>query len=391
MDPKPTSSLNTDTPAGEPASPFSSRVTDAASTGDKSQALAAELCLHCSAESVLILTLDDDTWRVMGIAGPDAPDIHVGDIFSLTANPSLSPDYSSRRPDLPAKPEPFVRALGTSALGDWMQYPVVSNGMLLGAIHLFTGWNQTFSGQHAHTAAIAARMAASFLGDAARTSHAWDKADAPDRIRNAPQEQPPGARTGKEDMAVMMSILNHDLRSPLNAIMGFCELMGTPDTSPEQTDRYREMVSQGANQLSRITDDLVKLGRMVLGVTSFHFHEGSLAHALNGLAVDGELSGDVRWDTEEVMRVLQQLVAYVEAAGGLPIVRVDAPDARVSITIGDKRDAGQPADPTMRCLPVQLARQVALGHGGKLTVGEHNLWFKLELPRNVEPATPGQD
>jgi len=88
---------------------------------------------------------------------------------------------------------------------------------------------------------------------------------------------------------------------------------------------------------------------------------------------------------------LSALAAYTEAAGGGGRVTALGGPTHVHLTIGSPEGEEQTVDPACRAISVQLARQVALAHGGILKGSDTLSWFNLLLPRNPDAADTPPD
>lgn len=59
--------------------------------------------------------------------------------------------------------------------------------------------------------------------------------------------------------------ISHEVRTPMNAILGFTDLLQTEDFEPHEKDRYFAIVQSNANQLLSIIDDVLEVSRMDSG------------------------------------------------------------------------------------------------------------------------------
>ncbi|MCD6345898.1 MAG: hypothetical protein J7L96_00615 [Bacteroidales bacterium] len=59
--------------------------------------------------------------------------------------------------------------------------------------------------------------------------------------------------------------LSHDIRTPLNAIVGFAGLLTEPDLDPEQLRFYSDMITRSSRKLLRMISNLIDLAKMETG------------------------------------------------------------------------------------------------------------------------------
>jgi PAS domain S-box-containing protein len=59
--------------------------------------------------------------------------------------------------------------------------------------------------------------------------------------------------------------ISHEVRTPMNAIIGFTELLQTEEFTPAEHDRYLGIVQSNANQLLSIIDDVLEVSRLDSG------------------------------------------------------------------------------------------------------------------------------
>lgn len=74
--------------------------------------------------------------------------------------------------------------------------------------------------------------------------------------------------------------MSHEIRTPLGAIMGFLELMKSPDISREETVEYISIVNRNSNQLMRLIDDILDLSKVEAGKMDIEKEEISLGEFL---------------------------------------------------------------------------------------------------------------
>ncbi|MDQ0189996.1 two-component sensor histidine kinase [Alicyclobacillus cycloheptanicus] len=67
-----------------------------------------------------------------------------------------------------------------------------------------------------------------------------------------------------------ISNVSHEIQSPLTSIQGFTSALRTGDLSPEQHNRYLEIIEAESKRLSRLSDNLLKLTSLESGYHPFH-------------------------------------------------------------------------------------------------------------------------
>ena len=61
---------------------------------------------------------------------------------------------------------------------------------------------------------------------------------------------------------VFLSAMSHDIRTPLNAITGFADLIGRPGISQDELKEYSEGISRSSNELLALLTDVLDLARL---------------------------------------------------------------------------------------------------------------------------------
>ena len=62
-----------------------------------------------------------------------------------------------------------------------------------------------------------------------------------------------------------LAMLGHELRNPLSAISNASTLLEAPNLTPEQASRARAVIGRQVSHLTRLTDDLLEVGRALMG------------------------------------------------------------------------------------------------------------------------------
>jgi signal transduction histidine kinase len=63
----------------------------------------------------------------------------------------------------------------------------------------------------------------------------------------------------------LISVVSHDLRTPLTSIMGYLELALAPDTEPQEARQFLEVVQRNTGRLHRLVEDLLFVSRVQSG------------------------------------------------------------------------------------------------------------------------------
>jgi signal transduction histidine kinase len=334
------------------------------STVHKARALVSDLAARCHADAVVLLGREEDNWRILAVAGPGVRRLKTGDLFSTAQNPSLSPEFNAQRPPLSSEAEPFLAALGPVALGDWISCPVVTAGRPVGLLHLLTRWSNPFSSDDVDAAVLAAHVASGLIAGPEGT------------------EAAPSPETGLRDgLAQVVSLLHHDLRSPLNAVLGFAEMLSQGDCDPDQVVRYAGIIARGGEALQEMVDRVVVHMRILLGTHPWRPERLPLGAVLSGFPAAGDLEREVLWDPA-VADACQALLETVTTLGGEQTLHVGCSDdgTGVCLTFGAPGAEARPLDGRFGGISAQYARQVFAAHGGTVSVGADGAGFTVRLP-----------
>ncbi|MGI8958750.1 MAG: PAS domain S-box protein [Bryobacteraceae bacterium] len=221
---------------------------------------------------------------------------------------------------------------------------------------------------------------------------------------------------------------SHELRTPMNGIMGMIDLLTKSDITPDQRE-YAEAISQCADDLLTIINDILDLsqieaGRLSLTEEPFDMHESlrsvlkllGLRAAAKGLSVtyeiDPRLPAHTYGDSVRVRQILSNLIANAikfTANGGVHVRLTPAPESRLRCEVIDSGigveedfrtrifEAFFQADGTTRRrfggtgLGLTICKQLVEIMGGRIGIDNNNpppgstFWFELPL-REIEPV-----
>lgn len=73
------------------------------------------------------------------------------------------------------------------------------------------------------------------------------------------------AQAASEAKSVFLANISHELRTPLGAVLGFTELLRTPDLDEESFREFLSVIERNTQQLSRIINDILDLSKVEAG------------------------------------------------------------------------------------------------------------------------------
>ncbi|HEU4412606.1 MAG TPA: HAMP domain-containing sensor histidine kinase [Polyangiaceae bacterium] len=227
---------------------------------------------------------------------------------------------------------------------------------------------------------------------------------------------------------VLFASVSHDLKGPLNAILGFCAVASAEPLSEGQLESVNA-IERRARELLALIETILDAARVEAGhltlvrascsvatVVRLALERGDDLGPLGAEPVRLEASDElpqVHWDDARMVRALGAVVAYAKrlSPGGGVVLRAKAPDpASVELTVLEPSagltvrelmhviEEGPMAFDPQRvgglALGLPLADAIVTMHGGKLEVleaPEGGLLFRLRLPVDggVSALTPG--
>ncbi|SHI62055.1 response regulator [Aquimarina spongiae] len=67
--------------------------------------------------------------------------------------------------------------------------------------------------------------------------------------------------------------ISHEVRTPMNGIMGFSELLNDPETTTSEQKEYSKIIIESSNQLINIIDDIIEISRLETNQVELHLEE----------------------------------------------------------------------------------------------------------------------
>lgn len=97
---------------------------------------------------------------------------------------------------------------------------------------------------------------------------AKEKAEESDRLKSA-----------------FLANISHEIRTPMNGILGFAELLKTPDLTPDTQNRYIHIIEQSGKRMLNIINDIVDISKIEAGQMIIHMEETNVNQLLKDLLV----------------------------------------------------------------------------------------------------------
>lgn len=97
------------------------------------------------------------------------------------------------------------------------------------------------------------------------------------------RSQASATQKSKIEFSQFISSLAHELRSPLNSIIGFSEILNDPDLNIEDRQNFLRYINQGGNNLLRLLNDLIDYSKIEAETLSVHFSKVNITKEINEL------------------------------------------------------------------------------------------------------------
>jgi PAS domain S-box-containing protein len=157
----------------------------------------------------------------------------------------------------------------------------------------------------------------------------------------------------------MVSMVSHEMRTPLASIVGFTELLATREVSAGQRKEYLSVMLQEAHRLTALINDFLDLRRIEGGHMTMHFAPANISALIKRAValfsdpmqtpIELRLQDDlplVRVDSESIFRVMANLLSnarkYSPMRGPI-VVAAQVIDGSVEIRVEDE-GLGIPSD-----------------------------------------------
>lgn len=92
------------------------------------------------------------------------------------------------------------------------------------------------------------------------------------------------AKAANESKSVFLSNMSHDIRTPMNAIVGFSTLLQRDAEDPEKVREYTKKITASSQHLLSLINDVLDMSKIESGKTTLNISEISLAEIIDELA-----------------------------------------------------------------------------------------------------------
>jgi PAS domain S-box-containing protein len=150
----------------------------------------------------------------------------------------------------------------------------------------------------------------------------------------------------------MVSLVSHEMRTPLASIVGFTELLTTRDVTPEQRKEFLSVMLQEGHRLTALINDFLDLRRIEGGHMTMSFAPADIGALIKrvvdvfgksgGSAITTNLGADlplVRADSDSIFRVVANLLSNAKKyspEGGAISISATSVDGMVEISVKDE-------------------------------------------------------
>jgi PAS domain S-box-containing protein len=103
-----------------------------------------------------------------------------------------------------------------------------------------------------------------------------------DRLLQLEQAARTAAETANQTKDEFVAMVSHDLRSPLNAILGWAKLLRTRELPQDTVDRALETIERNAQSQSKLLEDLLNMTRILRGQLQIELRSVNLVSLVKG-------------------------------------------------------------------------------------------------------------
>jgi two-component system sensor histidine kinase KdpD len=224
----------------------------------------------------------------------------------------------------------------------------------------------------------------------------------------------------------VLSVVSHDLRTPLTTMLGLANMLNSPNLPPEQQADISQSIQDEAMRMNKLVTNLLDMAKLQSGVKLNKEWQlldevvGSAVraceHTLRNHKLELQLGNDLpvlEYDAVLIERVLVNLLEnagkYTPAGSHIQLaaqhegdkIRISVSDdgpglpANMEQKAFDKFSRGMPESTTPGVgLGLAICRAIIENHGGTIDAGNlhpHGARFSFTLPAGTPPALPPED
>jgi len=107
-------------------------------------------------------------------------------------------------------------------------------------------------------------------------------------LNNRLRVQAAATQKSKIEFSQFISTLAHELRSPLNSIIGFSEILSDPELEAEDRNNFLRFINQGGHNLLKLLNDLIDYSKIEAETLSVHFSKVDIKKELSEIVAQYE-------------------------------------------------------------------------------------------------------
>jgi len=156
------------------------------------------------------------------------------------------------------------------------------------------------------------------------------------------------AKSANEAKSNFLANMSHDIRTPMNAILGFSHLLGKEAENPEKVLDYAHKITSSGQHLLNLINDILDMSKIESGKTTLNITEFRLSGLLEDISVVVESqakakrqSFEIRTDGLKVDRVagdktrIQQILLNLLSNS----VKYTGEEGRISLVVSEEKQA----------------------------------------------------